>query len=84
VLVDGTEADAEALREEIAGVLEPLGLRLSPAKTRIVRVPRAQEGEVVMWAGDLDRLCCCVEDEGCGPSASLFGERRQTAHCGIG
>ena len=29
-------------------------------------------------------MCCCVEDEGCGPSASLFGERRQTAHCGIG
>jgi RNA-directed DNA polymerase len=38
VLVDGTEADAEALREEIAGVLVPLGLRLSPAKTRIVHM----------------------------------------------
>ena len=30
--------DAEALREEIAGVLVPLGLRLSPAKTRIVHM----------------------------------------------
>jgi RNA-directed DNA polymerase len=38
VLVDGTEADAEALREEIASVLAPLGLRLSPAKTRIVHM----------------------------------------------
>jgi len=42
VLVHGTGADAEPLREEIADVLAPLGLRLSPAKTRIVRVPRAQ------------------------------------------
>ncbi len=38
VLVDGTEADAGALREEIAGVLVPLRLRLSPAKTRIVHM----------------------------------------------
>ena len=42
VLVHGTGADAETLREEIADVLAPLGLRLSPAKTRIVRAPRAQ------------------------------------------
>ena len=48
VLVDGTQADAVALREEIASVLAPLGLRLSPAKTRVVRAPRAQEGEVGM------------------------------------
>jgi RNA-directed DNA polymerase len=48
VLVHGQRGDAEALRGEVASVLEPLGLRLSPAKTRIVRVPRAQEGEVVM------------------------------------
>jgi RNA-directed DNA polymerase len=38
VLVDGTEADAEALREEIARVPAPLGLRLSQAKTRIVHM----------------------------------------------
>ena len=48
VLVHGTQADAQALREETARVLAPLGLRLSPAKTRIVCAPRAQEGEVVM------------------------------------
>jgi RNA-directed DNA polymerase len=35
VLVHGTRTDAEALREQIADVLAPLGLRLSPAKTRI-------------------------------------------------
>ncbi|WP_309235028.1 reverse transcriptase domain-containing protein, partial [Streptomyces lunaelactis] len=38
VLVHGTEADTAALREEIAGVLEPLGLRLSQTKTRIVHM----------------------------------------------
>ena len=48
MLVHGTRADTETLREEIANVLAPLGLRLSPAKTRIVCAPRAQEGEVGM------------------------------------
>jgi RNA-directed DNA polymerase len=38
VLVHGTRADAEALREEIADVLAPLGLRLSAAKTRVVHM----------------------------------------------
>ncbi|MER5687878.1 group II intron reverse transcriptase/maturase [Streptomyces sp. NPDC002205] len=38
VLVHGTEADTAALREEIADLLEPLGLRLSQAKTRIVHM----------------------------------------------
>ena len=38
VLVHGTEADTEALREEIASVLGPMGLRLSPAKTRIAHM----------------------------------------------
>jgi RNA-directed DNA polymerase len=41
VLVHGTQADAETLREEIADVLTPLGLRLSPAKTRIVHMSEA-------------------------------------------
>jgi RNA-directed DNA polymerase len=36
--VHGTETDTAALRGEIAGVLEPLGLRLSQSKTRIVRM----------------------------------------------
>jgi RNA-directed DNA polymerase len=35
VLVHGTRADVEALREEVTGVLAPLGLRLSPSKTRV-------------------------------------------------
>ena len=38
VLVHGTKADAETLREEVAEVLAPLGLRLSQAKTRIVHM----------------------------------------------
>ena len=38
VLVSGTGQDAEALREQIAGVLAPLGLRLSEAKTRVVHM----------------------------------------------
>lgn len=36
VLVNGDRDDTEVLREEIAQVLAPLGLRLSPAKTRVV------------------------------------------------
>src|SRR5262245_59916008 len=36
VLVDSARHDTEALREQIATVLATLGLRLSPAKTRVV------------------------------------------------
>ncbi|MGI5182379.1 group II intron maturase-specific domain-containing protein [Dactylosporangium sp. CA-152071] len=38
VLVHGTEQDTEVLREEVAQVLRPIGLRLSPAKTRVVHM----------------------------------------------
>jgi RNA-directed DNA polymerase len=38
VLVNGERDDVEALREEIARVLEPLGLRLSPEKTQVVHM----------------------------------------------
>lgn len=38
VMVAGTRDNAEALREEIAGVLAPMGLRLSKAKTRVVHL----------------------------------------------
>ncbi|MFE6904788.1 group II intron reverse transcriptase/maturase [Streptomyces sp. NPDC057717] len=38
VLTDGNRDDAEALREDIADVLQPLGLRLSEAKTQIVHM----------------------------------------------
>ncbi len=38
VLVHGTRADVEALREDVAVVLAPLGLRLSAAKTQIVHM----------------------------------------------
>ena len=38
VLVDGRRSDVTAVHEEIATVLAPLGLRLSPAKTRIVHM----------------------------------------------
>ena len=38
VLVHGGQADAVALREEVASVLTPMGLRLSPAKTCIVHM----------------------------------------------
>jgi RNA-directed DNA polymerase len=38
ILVHGTGQDTEALREEIAHVLLPMGLRLSPAKTRVVHM----------------------------------------------
>src|SRR4051794_6103161 len=38
VLVHGTRAHAEALQDEAAAVLAPMGLRLSAAKTRIVSI----------------------------------------------
>ncbi len=38
VLTDGTEDHLRELREEIAHVLAPLGLRLSPTKTQIVHM----------------------------------------------
>jgi RNA-directed DNA polymerase len=38
VLVDGTEQDTGALREQIADVLATLGLRLSESKTRVVHL----------------------------------------------
>jgi len=38
VLVHGREPDVQTLREDIARVLAPLGLRLSPAKTRVVHM----------------------------------------------
>jgi RNA-directed DNA polymerase len=38
VMVSGQARHAEALREEVADVLAPIGLRLSPEKTRIVHI----------------------------------------------
>ena len=38
VLVHGTREDAEALRVEVANVLAPMGLRLSPAKTKVMHM----------------------------------------------
>ncbi len=38
LMVHGTKADAEALREEIAGVLAPMGLRLSAEKTLVTHI----------------------------------------------
>ncbi|GAA2421381.1 hypothetical protein GCM10010404_94050 [Nonomuraea africana] len=38
VMVIGERHDAEALREQVAAVLAPLGLRLSPEKTRVVHI----------------------------------------------
>ena len=51
MLVHGQRGDAEALREVTARVLEPLGLRLSPAKTRIVHMSEAFDflGFRIQW-----------------------------------
>jgi RNA-directed DNA polymerase len=38
ILVHGTREDTQALRGEVAAVLAPLGLRLSPAKTQVVNM----------------------------------------------
>lgn len=38
LMVSGNQQHAEALREQVAAVLAPLGLRLSPEKTRVVHI----------------------------------------------
>src|SRR5258708_24495648 len=38
ILGNGTRSHTEALREDVAQVLAPLGLRLSPAKTQVVHM----------------------------------------------
>jgi len=38
VLADGSRQDTEAVREQIAGVLATLGLRLPESKTRVVHL----------------------------------------------
>ena len=47
VLVAGQRADAEQLRDELATVLAPMGLRLSEAKTRVCHI---DEGST-FWDG---------------------------------
>jgi len=51
VLVHGERADVEALREEIAQVLQPLGLRLSESKTRVVHMSEGLDflGFHIQW-----------------------------------
>lgn len=38
ILVHGSREDTEALREDVAGVLATMGLRLSPAKTQVIHL----------------------------------------------
>jgi RNA-directed DNA polymerase len=38
LVISGTQADAEALREQMAGILSTMGLRLSPEKTVITHI----------------------------------------------
>jgi RNA-directed DNA polymerase len=40
VMVSGQQQNAEALREEAAAVLAPMGLRLAPEKTRVVHIDK--------------------------------------------
>ncbi|MEU3657491.1 reverse transcriptase domain-containing protein [Streptomyces sp. NPDC032161] len=51
VLVNGTRQHTEALREEVAQALAPMGLRLSPAKTQVVRLSEGFEflGFRIQW-----------------------------------
>jgi RNA-directed DNA polymerase len=51
VLVNGTRQDTEALREEVAQVLAPMGLRLSPAKTQVAHLSEGIEflGFRIQW-----------------------------------
>jgi RNA-directed DNA polymerase len=48
VVCCSSRAQAEAALARLTGLLASLGLEPKAAKTRIVRVPRAQEGEAAM------------------------------------
>lgn len=77
VLVHGSRADVEDLQHEVTEVLEPLGLRLSPAKTRIVHMSDAFDflgfripGEFRLVAGgQVDADPASLEVEGRPPLA---------------
>ena len=43
VLVHGTRDHAEALRQEVAAILRPMGLRLSDTKTRIAHIDEGMD-----------------------------------------
>ena len=68
VLVHGSQRDAEALREEIAGVLAGLGLRLSEAKTRVVHMSEGFSflGFRIQWrrkrGTGRDYVCTFIDD----------------------
>ena len=55
VLVAGTAAHAEALRETVAAVLAPMGLRLSEAKTGSATSTRASTSSGSASSGDAKR-----------------------------
>ena len=52
VLVSGTQAHAEALRDEVAAVLAPMGLRLSEEKTKVAISTRASTSSGSASSGD--------------------------------
>ena len=49
VMVAGTRGNAETLRDDVAAVLAPMGLRLSEAKTAVVHI---NEGFDLMKRGE--------------------------------
>jgi len=51
ILVHGDRVDVQAMHDDIATVLEPLGLKLSPAKTRIVHMSEGLDflGFHIQW-----------------------------------
>jgi hypothetical protein len=68
VLVHGTREDAETPREEVAGVLATLGLRLAEANTRVVRLSEGFPflGFRIQWRrkrGTSKRHVCTFIDE---------------------
>jgi RNA-directed DNA polymerase len=51
VMVAGTRADTETLREQIA-VLAPMGLRLSPTKTKVIHLREGFDSWATTSSGD--------------------------------
>ena len=52
VLVSGTQAHAETVREDVAAVLAPMGLRLSEAKTKVCHIDEGSTSWASVSSGD--------------------------------
>jgi hypothetical protein len=88
-MVHGTQADAEALREQIGEVLSTMGLRLSPEKTDHPPVIEGHDqdllpGICLAWAASMDATVapCSSEIAASWTEHGAVGPDRASGHAG--